>query len=117
MALDSYDTFEAVKSRLDEIVDAVGSDDLSLDDALALYEEAVGLGLRASDLLEENIEAQRVEEEGDAAESVEAAESDEVFDGDEAAGSEAGSCDASSGECFAEAGLDAARQVGGPASA
>ena len=63
MALDSYDTFEAVKSRLDEIVDAVGNEELPLDDALALYEEAVGLGLRASDLLEENIEAQRAEDE------------------------------------------------------
>ena len=50
MALESYDSFEAVKSRLDEIVDAVSSDELELDAALALYEEAVGLGLRASDL-------------------------------------------------------------------
>ena len=37
MALEGYDSFEAVKSRLDEIVDAVGDDDLPLDDALALY--------------------------------------------------------------------------------
>ena len=66
MALESYDSFEAVKSRLDEIVDAVSSDELELDAALALYEEAVGLGLRASDLLEENIEAQQgVEEAGE----------------------------------------------------
>ena len=36
MALDSYDTFEAVKGRLDEIVDAVSSDDLSLDDISAM---------------------------------------------------------------------------------
>ena len=47
MALESYDSFEAVKSRLDEIVDAVSSDELELDAALALYEEAVGLGLRS----------------------------------------------------------------------
>ena len=33
--------------------------------ALALYEEAVGLGLRASDLLEENIETQQSVEEAD----------------------------------------------------
>ena len=46
MALESYDSFEAVKTRLDEIVDAVSDDELALDDALALYEEAVGLGLR-----------------------------------------------------------------------
>ena len=50
----------------EEIVDAVSSDELELDAALALYEEAVGLGLRASDLLEENIEAQQgVEEAGE----------------------------------------------------
>ena len=42
MALESYDSFEAVKTRLDEIVDAVSDDELALDDALALYEEAVG---------------------------------------------------------------------------
>lgn len=63
MALESYDSFEAVKTRLDEIVDAVSDDELALDDALALYEEAVGLGLRASDLLEDNIETQQSVEE------------------------------------------------------
>ena len=57
MASKDYDTFEAVQSRLDEIVEAVGDESLPLDDALALYEEAVNLGLRGSDLLEENIEA------------------------------------------------------------
>ena len=57
MTSSDFDTFETVQSRLDEIVDAVGDDSLPLDDALALYEEAVNLGLRASDLLEENIEA------------------------------------------------------------
>ena len=113
MALDSYDTFEAVKGRLDEIVDAVSSDDLSLDDALALYEEAVGLGLRASDL----IEAQRAEEEEGAAEGAKAAERGEALDGDEAAGSAAGSHDVSSVGRPAEAGFDASQQVDGPASA
>lgn len=73
MALESYDSFEAVKTRLDEIVDTVSDDELALDDALALYEEAVGLGLRASDLLEENIETQQSVEEADG-------ESDELSD-------------------------------------
>ena len=41
---------------IDEIVDAVADDDLPLDDALKLYEEAVQLGLRASSLLEENLQ-------------------------------------------------------------
>lgn len=67
MAPASYDTFEAVKGRLDEIVDAVNDDELPLDEALALYEEAVALGLRASDMLEENIEAQRAADDADAA--------------------------------------------------
>ena len=65
MALESYDSFGAVKTRLDEIVDAVSDDELALDDALALYEEAVGLGLRASDLLEDNIETQQSVEGAD----------------------------------------------------
>ena len=50
------ESFEEVKRRLDEIVDAVADDDLPLDDALKLYEEAVQLGLRASSLLEENLQ-------------------------------------------------------------
>ncbi|MBC2888717.1 exodeoxyribonuclease VII small subunit [Gordonibacter massiliensis (ex Traore et al. 2017)] len=57
MAHESYVTFDQVKTRLDEIVDAVGSEEMPLDEALSLYEEAVGLGLRASELLEEDIEA------------------------------------------------------------
>lgn len=56
-ALDEYRTFEAVKERLDEIVAAVSDESLPLDDALDLYEEAVSLGLRASDLLETDIDA------------------------------------------------------------
>lgn len=47
--------FGEVKARLDEIVEAVSSEDISLDDALELYEEAVRLGMRASSLLEEKI--------------------------------------------------------------
>ena len=50
-----YTDFASVKSRLDEIVKAVSDDDLPLDEALDLYEEAVALGMRASDLLEEGI--------------------------------------------------------------
>lgn len=63
MASRSYDTFDEVKQRLDEIVEAVGDDSLPLDEALALYEEAASLGLRASDLLEENIEAYNAQDE------------------------------------------------------
>ena len=51
MASHDLDTFAGVKTRLSEIVDEVSND------ALALYEEAVTLGLRASDLLEAGIDA------------------------------------------------------------
>lgn len=141
MASDSYDTFEDVKSRLDEIVDAVSDDNLPLDDALALYEEAVALGLRASDLLEVDIDAQRAEEETDAAEDAAGMDADSaaegtapmdvdgaagnaaaantggVFDEGEAAHVEAASCDVLSGGRPAEVGFDTAQQVGEPTSA
>lgn len=48
---------KAVKSRLDEIVQAVNDDAISLDDALALYEEAVELGVRASEIVESALAA------------------------------------------------------------
>lgn len=56
--------FETVQARLDEIVKAVADEDIPLDDALDLYEEAVSLGMRASDLLEEGIEVPEDEEPG-----------------------------------------------------
>ena len=56
--------FESVKTRLAEIADAVDDENLPLDDALDLYEEAVALGLKASDLLEVGINLS----EGDAQE-------------------------------------------------
>lgn len=56
-------TFESVKERLDEIVDAVNDESISLDDALDLYEEAVKLGMQASTLLEEGIAQQDAESE------------------------------------------------------
>ena len=76
MAEQDLDTFAGVKSRLDEIVEAVSDDNMPLDDALKLYEEAVTLGLRASTLLEADIAAQDAEEaeedaEGEAASSAE----------------------------------------------
>lgn len=49
--------FEDVQARLSQIVDEVSSEDISLDDALKLYEEAVKLGLSACDLSEQDIDA------------------------------------------------------------
>ena len=62
--VDAYGDFDSVKSRLDEIVTAVSNDELPLDDALDLYEEAVALGMRASDLLEVGLEVDEQPQEG-----------------------------------------------------
>ena len=48
------DSYDQVKQRLDQIFEDVKSEDMPLDDALALYEEAVKLGLRASELIEDD---------------------------------------------------------------
>ena len=100
MAHESYESFDQVKARLDEIVDAVGSSEMPLDEALSLYEEAVGLGLRASELLEENIEARDAE--------------DGAEDGADATGREAGAGAAGETEAAgpdAEASATAAAQA------
>ena len=49
-------SYDQVRDRLDEIVEAVSAPGISLDEALALYEEAVKLGLSACDLSEEGVE-------------------------------------------------------------
>lgn len=54
MANSARETLDDVQKRLDEILDVVNDEETSLDEALALCEEAVGLGLRASDMLEED---------------------------------------------------------------
>ncbi len=58
--------FAAIRDRLDEIAAQVRSDDMPLDAALDLYDEAVKLGMKATELLE-------TIEEGDHAESGEEA--------------------------------------------
>jgi len=55
MGNESAQSYASVKERLDEIVEAVGDENISLDDALSLYEEAIQLGLQVSNLLEEDI--------------------------------------------------------------
>lgn len=51
----TLDSFESVNERLKEIIRLVGDDSIPLDEALALFEEAAALGVRASAMLEENI--------------------------------------------------------------
>ena len=53
-AAESFGSFEQLRNRLDEIVDEVNAEGISLDEALALYEEAVKLGLSACDLSEKD---------------------------------------------------------------
>ena len=51
----SEHTFDELKTRLDEIVEIVSDDSLPLEEALKYYEEAVTLGLEASNILEQGI--------------------------------------------------------------
>lgn len=54
-------SFGELKARLDEIVELVSDDSLPLEEALKYYEEAVGLGLEASNILEQGINANTAE--------------------------------------------------------
>lgn len=58
MTAEDARSFEDLKTRLDEIVTLVSDDTLPLDEALDLYEEAVGIGLQASRIMEEGIAEQ-----------------------------------------------------------
>ena len=54
MGLESLDrqAFTEIRDRLDEIATQVRGDDVPLDTALDLYDEAVKLGMKATELLE-----------------------------------------------------------------
>ena len=45
-------SFTEIRSRLEEIASQVRGDDIALDKALTLYDEAVKLGMMATELLE-----------------------------------------------------------------
>ena len=80
--------YAQLKERLDQIVDAVSADDLPLEEALALYEEAVKLGSAASALIEEDINAKTADELANALAS-EQAESEDSGAEQEAAAEDA----------------------------
>lgn len=63
--------FSQIKERLDEIVQTVSDEDISLDDALSLYEEAVGLGMQVSSVLEEDIAEEEIVSEVEAVQPAE----------------------------------------------
>ncbi len=67
MSGQAYASYADVKQRLDEIVEAVSDNDLALDAALALYEEAVKLGLVASNLIEQDAREHADAQDGSAA--------------------------------------------------
>lgn len=102
MADEQGRTFEDVHERLSQIVDEVSAEDISLDDALKLYEEAVKLGLSACDLSEQDLEAHLAAAEGtEGAEGAEApadsaeapADPEAPAAGDAAAGPDGASAD------------------------
>lgn len=76
-------SFEDIKQRLDQIVERVSEDDIDLDEALTLYEEAVKLGVAACDASEfdtesEEAEAENIEAENAAPENPEAQAANEA---------------------------------------
>lgn len=68
--------FQDIRSRLEEIVEEVSSETISLDDALGLYEEAVRLGMAACEVSEEDLFPTKPESVGEG-------ENPEASDGDD----------------------------------
>lgn len=114
----TYSSFETLNERLEQIVNEVADETLPLDDVLALYEEAVNLGLRGCDLLEEGIQAYEEQEvEQEAAQDAQSAEGAQLAAGTQPddALDEAGlpsAADAQSGEARPDAAGHAAPQNG-----
>ena len=69
---EAYSSYDDVSARLNQIIDEVNAEGVTLDEALALYEEAVKLGLRACDLSEERAKALLAKEEPEGASGAEA---------------------------------------------
>lgn len=87
---DTPQGFEAMKARLDEIVDEVSAEGVSLDEALALYEEAVKLGLSACDVSEADILVVEDEPHVDASEGVDGEAQNASPQAEDAAGGQDG---------------------------
>ena len=65
-----YETFDQISERLNGIVDAVRSRDLSLERSLDLFDEAIALGSKAVEMVDATSlsEAEKAQLEGAAAE-------------------------------------------------
>lgn len=52
----NYDvkSYEAISERLKEIEDKISSEEINMEESLKLYEEAVNLGMKASQTVENN---------------------------------------------------------------
>lgn len=50
-------SYESISDRLKEIEDTVSKEDLNMEESLKLYEEAVNLGMKASQTIENNVRA------------------------------------------------------------
>lgn len=88
------EAFQDVKARLDEIVELTSDESMPLDDVLALYEEAVQLGLKACETCELDIEP----DEADADESPAASDGESAGALDGAAAPEGALMNAGSSE-------------------
>lgn len=74
-------SFESVRDRLEEIVDEVNAEGISLDEALKLYEEAVKLGLSACELSESDLLPEEAQpEEAAEGEDAQATTTDAAFE-------------------------------------
>ena len=62
MSQQNAQTFSQIRARLDEIATQVRGDDIPLDAALDLYDEAVKLGMKATELLEAEEQPQQAGE-------------------------------------------------------
>lgn len=102
-------SFEEVQARLEQIVDEVNAEGITLDEALALYEEAVKLGLSACDLSEQDaLAVYEAEQEAvanrEADERKSAGEHEAVADSASGASAHAASDDADAAEGAKDAG-------------
>ena len=69
--MDEVKEYEKIEGRLKEIEEKISSEKLDMDESLKLYEEAVDLGMKASQTIEHNVLGDKAEE-GEEAEAEEA---------------------------------------------
>ncbi len=76
--MDEVKEYEKIEGRLKEIEEKISSENLDMDESLKLYEEAVDLGMKASQTIEHNVLGdQNSEEDTEAEEGSEAEENSE----------------------------------------